>query len=84
MLYKRPFVQFHHLVFLIIAKRLSKTGGLGKEHWGRVTTTAASLSEGKAPLLTPFFWLKEALFLLLSLYKEEKYQTGANKGDFIM
>lgn len=44
----------------------------------------SQLSEGKAPLLTPFFWLKEALFLLLSLYQEEKYQTGANKGDFIM
>lgn len=86
LLYRRPFVQFYHLVFLITAKRLSKTGDLGKEDWGigKMTTIAVSLSEGKSPLLTPFFLAQRDFVPSFILVQErKKSQMGENKGDFI-
>lgn len=77
---------FHHLVFHITAKRLSKTGGLGKEHWGRgkATTISISPSEGKAPSLTPFLGSKKLCsFPSLCMYLSRwKISNRGNWGRF--
>lgn len=80
------FAQFHHLEFHIYAKRLSKTGELGKEKMGkRKSNNCHNCSKWrKSSILVLALKGFVSFLLFVCVYSKGKSEMGATKGDCIV